>query len=103
MELKASGKFEIDVDESRNVFFYVVRGKVFVNGEQAQMLNLVEFANEGTTVSVEALEDSIILFGHGEPYNERIVAHGPFVMNTEGQIAEAMHDYQAGKMGVWRE
>lgn len=103
VELQAGGKFEIDVDESRNLFFYVVRGKVSVNGQQAQMLNLVEFTNEGSTISVEALEDAIILFGHGEPYNERIVAHGPFVMNTEGQIAEAMHDYQAGKMGVWRE
>lgn len=103
VELQADGKFEIDVVESRNVFFYVVRGKVIVNGQQAQMLNLVEFTNEGSTITVEALEDSIILFGHGEPYNERIVAHGPFVMNTEGQIAEAMHDYQTGKMGVWSE
>ena len=103
VELEAGGKFEIDVNESRNVFFYVVRGKLSVNGQHAQMLNLVEFTNEGSTISVEALKDSIILFGHGDPYNERIVAHGPFVMNTEGEIAQAVDDYQTGKMGVWRE
>lgn len=103
VEIEAGGQFEIDVEEKRNIFFYVVRGKLQVNDEQAEMLQLVEFTNEGKTVKVKALEDSIILFGHGEPYNERIVAHGPFVMNSEGEIAQAVHDYQTGKMGVWRE
>lgn len=103
VEIEAGGQFEIDVEENRNIFFYVVRGKLQVNDEQAEMLQLVEFTNEGKTLKVKASEDSIILFGHGEPYNERIVAHGPFVMNSEGEIAQAVHDYQTGKMGVWRE
>lgn len=103
IELESGGNFEMDVEEKRSIFFYVVRGKLKVNDEKAEMLQLVEFSNDGKTLKVEALEDSIILFGHGEPYNERIVAHGPFVMNSEGEIAQAMNDYQTGKMGVWKE
>jgi quercetin 2,3-dioxygenase len=36
----------------------------------------------------------------GEPLNENVVSHGPFVMNTQTEILEAMRDYQMGKMGV---
>ncbi|MBL7877835.1 MAG: pirin family protein, partial [Cyclobacteriaceae bacterium] len=36
----------------------------------------------------------------GEPLNEEVVSHGPFVMNTQTQIMEAMRDYQMGKMGI---
>ncbi|MBY0426712.1 MAG: pirin family protein, partial [Cytophagales bacterium] len=39
----------------------------------------------------------------GVPINERIVSHGPFVMNTNQEIAEAMDDFYAGKMGVLQE
>jgi redox-sensitive bicupin YhaK (pirin superfamily) len=35
----------------------------------------------------------------GEPLNEPVVGHGPFVMNTEAEIREAIRDYQSGKMG----
>jgi quercetin 2,3-dioxygenase len=36
----------------------------------------------------------------GLPLNEKVVAHGPFVMNSETEILEAMRDYQKGKMGI---
>ena len=63
------------------------------------MLQLVEFTNEGEAITIEALEDSIILFGHALPFNEPLVAHGPFVMNTIEEIQQAYADYQAGKFG----
>ena len=101
IEMQHGGSFTTSVDAARNIFFYVVRGSVKVNGETAEKLHLVEFANEGAEVQVEALEDSYILFGHALPYNEPVVAHGPFVMNTEEEIRQAFRDYQAGKMGSW--
>jgi len=36
----------------------------------------------------------------GSPINEKVVQHGPYVMNTETEILEAMRDYQKGKMGI---
>lgn len=99
--LQQGGSFTTSVDAARNVFFYVVRGAVKVNGETAEKLHLVEFSNEGNEIKVEALEDSYLLFGHAMPFNEPVVAHGPFVMNSEQEIQEAFRDYQAGKMGSW--
>jgi quercetin 2,3-dioxygenase len=102
IELQAGGEFIYNIPSERNIFFYVVRGVVEVNGEEADKLTLVEFANEGKEVKVKATEDAYILFGHAQPFNEPVVAHGPFVMNTEQEIREAFEDYQAGKMGQWR-
>lgn len=99
--LNASGSFTTAVAAERNIFFYVVRGAIKVNGETAEKLTLVEFANEGEEINVEAQEDSFILFGHAQPFNEPVVSHGPFVMNTEQEIQEAFRDYQQGKMGSW--
>ncbi|GAB3818329.1 hypothetical protein GCM10028895_15460 [Pontibacter rugosus] len=79
----------------------MVRGSVKVNGEAVDKQNLVEFENEGEEIKVEAQEDSYILLGHAHPFNEPVVSHGPFVMNTEEEIQEAFRDYQAGKMGSW--
>lgn len=101
VELKQSGTFTATVPAERNIFFYVVRGQVKVNGEPIQKLHLVEFENEGEEIKVEALEDAVLLFGHAMPFNEPVVAHGPFVMNTEQEIQEAFRDYQSGKMGAW--
>ncbi|MEJ8800462.1 pirin family protein [Pontibacter sp. H249] len=101
IELQQGGTFTTSIAPERNIFFYVVRGTVKVNGENVQKLNLVEFANEGEELKVEATEDSYILLGHAKPFNEPVVSHGPFVMNTEQEIHEAFRDYQAGKMGSW--
>jgi quercetin 2,3-dioxygenase len=101
IELQKGGSFTTTIASDRNIFFYVVRGSINVNGERATKLNLVEFENNGEELKVEALEDSYILLGHALPFNEPVVAHGPFVMNTEEEIKEAFRDYQLGKMGMW--
>jgi redox-sensitive bicupin YhaK (pirin superfamily) len=61
----------------------------------------VEFNNKEEKIVVEALEDSILILGHALPFNEPMVAQGPFVMNTQKEIQEAYQDYQAGKFGSW--
>lgn len=101
IELQQGGSLTTRIAAERNIFFYVVRGAVNVNGEKAEKLHLVEFANEGEAIHIEATEDSYILLGHAKPFNEPVVAHGPFVMNTEQEIQEAFRDYQLGKMGSW--
>jgi quercetin 2,3-dioxygenase len=101
IELQQGGTFVYNIPTERNIFFYVVRGAVNVNGESAAKLTLVEFEHEGKEIRVEATEDAYILFGHALPFNEPVVSHGPFVMNSEQEIREAFQDYQAGKMGQW--
>ncbi|MFV3407471.1 pirin family protein [Bdellovibrio bacteriovorus] len=99
LHLKASAQLDLTVSAPRNIFFYVVRGSVTVNGQTAERFQLVEFNNDGDTLRVNAEEDAVILFAHADPFNEPVISHGPFVMNTKAEIIEAIEDYQAGKFG----
>lgn len=101
IEMQKGGHFSTQIQTSHNIFFYVVRGTVEVNGSSARMYQLVEFENNDETVEVTATEDAILIFGHARPFNEPVAAQGPFVMNTSHEIAQAYADFRAGKMGVW--
>lgn len=80
------------------MFFYVARGAVSVAGSAVEQWHLVELNDGGDSVAVEAgSEGAVLLFGHAETITEPVVAHGPFVMNTEAEIRQAIIDYQAGK------
>jgi redox-sensitive bicupin YhaK (pirin superfamily) len=100
--LENGGKFEKSVPADENIFFYIVQGALVVNGEEVNLRHLVEFENQEGAIKVAATEDAILILGHALPFNEPMVSHGPFVMNTEEQIREAYDDYQAGKFGTWK-
>lgn len=99
VQFAPGGRVHFPVAADRNVFLYVVRGELDVSGQKAEAFHLVELDNNGDTVELEALDDSIVLFGHAAPLEEPVVAHGPFVMNTREEIIQAISDYQAGKLG----
>jgi redox-sensitive bicupin YhaK (pirin superfamily) len=81
------------------VFLYVVSGDVRVNGRDVAQHQLVELSLDGDEVTLEATSNARLVFGHGDPIGEPVVAHGPFVMNTADEIRQAIADYQAGKFG----
>jgi len=99
--MEKGGKFNKNILDGENIFFYIVRGEVKILGEKIPFRNLVEFNNDGNTLSVEATEDTLVILGHAKPFNEPMVAQGPFVMNTQQEIMEAYSDYQQGKFGTW--
>ncbi|MEZ0538058.1 pirin family protein [Fibrella arboris] len=101
--IKAGGTVSLPVATERNCLFYVIRGGVTVNGQTVKHRELAEFNHDGDTLDVTATTDSLLLVGHAVPFNEPVVARGPFVMNTDQQIMEAYQDYQAGTFGVWSE
>jgi redox-sensitive bicupin YhaK (pirin superfamily) len=92
----------LPIAASRNIFFYVVRGSVRVNGTEVFARELAEFSHDGDELAVEALTDSVLLLGHAVPFGEPVVSAGPFVMNTEAEIEQAYADYQRGKFGTWK-
>ena len=53
----------------------------------------------GQKVVLESKEDSTLLAMTGEPINEPVASYGPFVMNTQDELKQAVDDYNAGKMG----
>lgn len=100
LRLNAGGNVEFAVQEGRTLMLLVQSGAVKLNGEQsAGASQLALFAREGGAISVEAESDAKLLVLSGEPINEPVVQYGPFVMNTEGEIRQAILDFNAGKFG----
>ncbi|HET9752568.1 MAG TPA: pirin-like C-terminal cupin domain-containing protein, partial [Myxococcales bacterium] len=79
----------------RTVFLYVARGAL--SGIPA--FHLVELNDDADEVELRSPEGATVLFGHGAPLGEPVVAQGPFVMNTREEIAQAVRDYRAGLFG----
>ena len=103
--LQPSSQVVQPVPRNYNVFAYVVSGKGIFgkSGVPVERGNMVTFKSDGDQVSIEAPRDSrspldVLLIG-GIPLNESIVQYGPFVMNTEQEINQAIQDYQNGRMG----
>jgi redox-sensitive bicupin YhaK (pirin superfamily) len=83
-----------------NTALLVIEGRIKVNGtEDVPTDSLLLFANEGEDFTIEALEDAVVLILSGEPIEEPIAAHGPFVMNTKEEILQAFDDVRNGKFG----
>lgn len=99
-KLKSGGKAEFNFPANFNTAALVIEGNIMVNGEEKVPTDhLVLFQNEGENFTIEATEDSIVLILSGEPLNEPIYPHGPFVMNTREEIIQAFDDFNNGKFG----
>jgi quercetin 2,3-dioxygenase len=101
IHIDTGGKVQKEISVEENIFFYIVSGSVKIMGEKIPFRNLIEFNNDGDTLSFEATENSVVILGHARPFNEPMVAQGPFVMNTQEEIMQAYRDYQLGKFGSW--
>jgi hypothetical protein len=103
-KLKRGGKAEFSFPANYNTIALVIEGSITINGSEiAPTDNLVLFENEGEVFHITADEDAVVLILSGEPINEPIAAHGPFVMNTREELAVAFQDYNNGKFGYLEE
>ena len=99
-KLTSGGSAAFSFPSNHNTCILVIEGEVILNDtEDVPLDHLALFKNEGETFTIKASQDSIVLILSGEPINEPIAAHGPFVMNTREQIMEAFQDYELGKFG----
>ncbi len=99
-KLKKGASADFSFPSNFNTALLVIEGSITVNHhEKAPTDNLVLMANDGETFSVQATEDAIVLILSGEPINEPIAAHGPFVMNTREELIQAFEDFNKGKFG----
>lgn len=78
----------------------VLHGTVLVNGSAvAREGQLVHLDRDGSGVEIEANTDASVLWLSGEPIDEPVVGHGPFVMNSEAEIVQAIDDFNSGRFG----
>ncbi len=100
LRLKAGKGVELPAPAGWNTAIVVLRGTVQVNKEAtAREAQLITFDQAGSGVRLDANNDALLLFLSGEPLNEPIVGHGPFVMNTEEEIVQAITDFNSGRFG----
>ena len=100
LRLRAGRHVRLSLPEGHNTSVFAVQGRASVNGSHdAGEAELVVFGRNGSQVTIDAKEESRILIMSGEPIDEPIARYGPFVMNTEAELMEAVRDYQSGKMG----
>lgn len=98
--LNKGGTAAFNFPATYNTGFMVIEGSITINGEEiAPVDTFAYFENQGESIHIEATENSIVLILSGEPIDEPIYAYGPFLMNTEKEIHQAIEDYNQGKFG----
>ena len=102
IDLKEGQKVEFKVPSGQTAVVFVARGSVAINDGSVRVedseIGVLE--KEGDTFTLKADKDSKILFLGGEPIKEPLFGYGPFVMNTQAEILQAMQDFENGKMGT---
>lgn len=99
MRLNAGRTLSLTLPAGHTTSLYVLRGKLKIGAESIVAAELAVMEPEGTELIADILEDAVVLLLSGEPLNEPIVGHGPFVMNTRAEIMQTMQDYNNGKFG----
>jgi redox-sensitive bicupin YhaK (pirin superfamily) len=85
--------------DQSNTLLVQLKGLGQIQGESLKAGEVALFEREGTQIDLKLSADSHLLVLNGEPIDEPIAHYGPFVMNTQEEIMQAIEDFQAGKMG----
>ena len=91
---------ELPVPDGWNSALIILRGTVLVNGDTvAHEAQMVLLDPSGSSVVIEANNDAVVLLLSGEPIDEPVVGYGPFVMNSQTEIEQALADFNSGGFG----
>jgi len=100
VRLAAGRTAELAQPEGWSALVVVLAGSVQINGDTTlQAAEMATLSTEGSALSIAASADAKLLLLAGEPIDEPVVGYGPFVMNTQQQIIEAINDFNSGRFG----
>ena len=101
LHLPAGSRFEQQLPASHNVFVYVYRGEVSIAGKAVPVQRMAILANDAQAdgVVIEVGVNAKVLLVSGQPLREPIVQYGPFVMNSQDEIYQALSDFRDGRLG----
>jgi len=98
LRLTRDADLTLDLPEGHTAMLVVLTGHVTVNGgQEAGEAEVVLLSREGHDVSIHADGEAMLLVLTGEPIDEPIVGYGPFVMNTQAEIEQAIADFNSGR------
>ena len=100
LRLKAFSRSELTLPRGFTAGLFVLRGEVVLtDSERARETDLALLTREGEQVRINARDDATVLVLNGAPIEEPVAAYGPFVMNRETEISQAIEDYHNGRLG----
>ena len=101
LHLAPGARFEQALPEGHNAFVYVYRGSVAVGDTPVPLQRMAILANtagsDGVVISAGPQAARALLIA-GRPLNEPIAQYGPFVMNTQAELFQAVQDFQQGRL-----
>jgi redox-sensitive bicupin YhaK (pirin superfamily) len=101
LRLKGGARAELQVPDGFTTSVFVLRGSIRMasGGEAIGAAQMAVLERRGGKLAFDALEDTTALVLNAQPIEEPVVGYGPFVMNTEKEIQQAILDYRSGRMG----
>jgi len=102
VRLDADTRAEFIVPAGHTVAVFVRSGSVVLDGTRVEEAAAAVLGREGDSLALTAEQHAALLILTGEPIEEPVVGYGPFVMNSEREIEQAIVDYRSGKMGRLR-
>jgi len=103
LHLNTGADFTFTLPAGFNSGILVIDGSIVVNEHTVPENHYVQLKNEAGDIHIKATKKTVALVLSGQPLNEPYVSYGPFVMNTEQEIHEAIADYNAGKFGFLKD
>ena len=101
IDAQAGAEVKVNLPIDHTAILYLLDGEIEIPGYgSAEMHHAIMFKNDGDSISFSVKKNTRMLLLSGLPLKEPMASHGPFVMNNETQLLEAMRDYQMGKMGI---
>jgi redox-sensitive bicupin YhaK (pirin superfamily) len=101
VRVNAGGTANLSAPEGFNTAVFLLRGGGVLNSSHVLEgeAKIALLGATGEVVQFQAKQHSLLLVLNGEPIHEPVASYGPFVMNTREELAQAVEDYRAGKMG----
>ena len=100
LRLHAGHRVAFDLPAGHTTALFVLHGSLRIDGKHTiRAAELAVMERDGSRLEFEVSEDATVLLLNGEPLNEPVVGYGPFVMNTQAEIVQAIDDFNSGRFG----
>ena len=100
MRLNRRATATLELPEGHTAMLIVLDGHVTVEGEPLHDAEMLLLDRVGSEVTLQSFGPATVLVLTGEPINEPVVGHGPFVMNSEAEIHQAIDDFNQGRFAA---